>query len=296
MRQDWYWAGVCPTNSFQIRVTVHSVRQKFVGHVLTGAADNAGLMFGLWPNWYQMTGVTGVWIAMYVFTQSTSITWLTMKFGQKREWTHPTQDNFASVAWKFVSTEISDLLISQIFRSTRGTSQREIARVVTSVMCQNSSMHDLMDLPIQKSPRAKFLVALWQCVVGFFDCDLSHLQIQSDSYIWLDETHEMAFASILVLLNGTLFVSRNSETLCMYHSEYGHVKENRCCFDCGACVGLLNNHKSFGHSRRKRLYRWRVFLCFIEQNQPWRGWNIYAFLLWDSYRWPMGYYCGALRR
>ena len=32
-----------------------------------------------------MTGVTGVWIAMYVFTQSTSTTWLTMTFGQKRE-------------------------------------------------------------------------------------------------------------------------------------------------------------------------------------------------------------------
>jgi len=77
---------------------------------------------------------------------------------------NPIQDNFASVAWKFVSTENSDLLISQIFQSTRGTDQREIARVVTSVMCQNSSMHDLMDLPIQKSPRAKFLIGLRQSV------------------------------------------------------------------------------------------------------------------------------------
>jgi len=49
-------------------------------------------------------------------------------------------------------------MISQIFQSTRGKSQRASEMSVASVACQNFSMHDLMDLSTQKSQRAKLLV------------------------------------------------------------------------------------------------------------------------------------------
>ena len=68
-------------------------------------------------------------------------------------WSLPTSEIYQQV-----KNECEGCLSCLKIWSTRGKSGRASATSALSVMCQNFSMHDLMDLSTQKSLRAKLLV------------------------------------------------------------------------------------------------------------------------------------------